>query len=68
MTTEKDLLLFNEWSRERIARGVKFCTSRSRPYSNDPRVKFIIPLKLLYVKLFLFQTEGAGSQEEFEHI
>jgi len=64
----KDELTFNKWSKERIALGRKFCTSRSKNYGSDPRVKFVVDIQLKYVRDFLFQTEGADSPEEFEKV
>jgi hypothetical protein len=61
------MLTFNRWSQERIRQGRKFCTSRSKSYK-DPRVRFIVQMKLKDVKELLWQTEGADSPAEFEKV
>lgn len=66
MDKNPNLIPFNKWSRERIAEGRKFCTSRSRRYKNDPRVKYILPepLTVEFIINYLWQPEGADSPEE----
>jgi len=64
---KEEKLKFNKWSRERIAQGRKFCTTRTRTY-NDPRVIIIIPIRLRAVKNLFWQMEGADSPEEFEKV
>jgi len=61
------MLTFNAWSQERIKQGRKFCTSRSK-FCEDPRVRYIVQMKLKDVKELLWQVEGADSPEEFEKV
>lgn len=61
-------LPFNEWSKFRIYQGRKFCTSRTKAYRNDFRVKYIVEMRLEDVRDLLWQVEGADSPEEFEKI
>lgn len=65
----KDLsrLPFNSWSRERIAKGKKICTSRNDKY-DDPRVSFVLFLPLRIVRDFLWLEEGATGPAEFEKV
>lgn len=60
---------FNKWSKERIAQGRKFCTSRHKRYDLDERVQYISP-KLLwfYIKHKLWKMEGADSPEELQEV
>lgn len=60
-------LPFNKWSEERIAAGRKWCTSRSKVYS-DPRVQWVTKVPLHIVRDFLYAAEGADSPEEFEQV
>lgn len=65
MTAKADNLLpFAKWSRERIAQGRKFATSRSKPYDKDPRVLMIVEMPLRIVIENLWKIEGADSPEE----
>jgi hypothetical protein len=68
MDTPKNQLPFNRWSVERIKQGRKFCTSRSKGYHSDPRVKYMMTMKLKDVRDLLWQVEGADSPEEFEKV
>jgi hypothetical protein len=63
-----NMLKFNKWSQERINQGRKFCTSRSKPDFDDPRVCHIFEMKLKEVRDLLWQTEGADSPAEFEKV
>lgn len=65
MKTQK--LSFNKWSQERIKKGKKICTSRTRIW-NDPDVWLVIELPLKIVRDYLWKQEGADSPEEFEKV
>jgi len=66
--SNQDLLPFAKWSQERIAQNRKFATSRSKRYSDDPRVMWITVMPLEIVRDYLWQVEGADSPEEFEKV
>jgi hypothetical protein len=67
--TKKDLIPFNEWSRERIIRGVKHCTSRHKRYTKDFRVSYITPkLQWWFIRKYLWRDEGASSPEELQQV
>lgn len=60
---------FNDWSRERIRQGRKFCTSRHNKYDSDPKVIWISPkLKWGFIREFLWQPEGADSPKELQKV
>ncbi len=61
-------LPFNDWSKDKIRRGKKKCTSRTHKYPDDPRVDKIIRLPFWFIKKFLYELEGAGSQEELQKV
>ena len=64
-----ELIPFNAWSRERIARGVKHCTSRHKRYAGDPRVTWISPkLPWWFIRTYLWEVEGAESPEELQSV
>ena len=60
-------LPFNKWSQERINLGKKFCTSRTKKYT-DPRVVNVIKMPLWVVAAYLWKMEGADSPQEFEKV
>ena len=63
----KDKIPFNDWSKERIKQGRKFCTSRHKRYPHDGRVLYItekLPWGL--IRRCLWQTEGADSPKELQ--
>ena len=60
---------FNDWSKERIKEGRKFCTSRHFKYISDEKVEYItekLPWGL--IRRLMWQTEGANSPEELQKI
>lgn len=60
---------FNDWSRERINQGRKFCTSRHKRYSKDERVFQILPrMKWGIIRDNLYTLEGADSPEELQTV
>lgn len=60
---------FNAWSKERIAKGIKRCTSRHKRYPNDERVTWISPkLPWWFIRKFLWEPEGATSPEELQEV
>lgn len=60
---------FNEWSKERIEQGRKFCTSRHKKYSNDPRVVCITPkMPWHIIRTFFWKLEGANSPGELQRV
>lgn len=60
---------FNDWSKERIKQGRKFCTSRHKKYTKDPRVDWISPkLPWWFIKRYLWQSEGADSELELQDV
>ena len=59
-------LPFNSWSKEKIEEGRKRCTSRTKQYVDDPRVDWIMPMALKYIKKYLYKLEGADSPEELQ--
>lgn len=60
---------FNEWSKERIALGVKHCTSRHQRYLADKRVTYITPkLQWWFIRTYLWMAEGADSPEELQRV
>jgi len=59
------LIPFNGWSKDRIARGMKTCTSRHTRYTDDPRVTYISPaLPKWFIVKYFWKEEGAKSPEE----
>jgi hypothetical protein len=65
----KDKIPFNDWSKERIRQGRKFCTSRHKKYLHDERVLCIIPkVPWHIVRTFFWQAEGANSPEELQQV
>jgi len=61
------LIPFNEWSKKRIARGTKRCTSRHKRYPKDPRVIYITPrLYWWFIRDYLWEAEGAESPVELQ--
>jgi len=60
---------FNAWSKQRIAEGRKFCTSRHKKYLHDDRVLCIIPkVQWHIIKTFFWQAEGADSPTELQQV
>jgi len=60
---------FNSWSKERIEKGVKKCTSRHKKYLNDKRVTYISPkLPWWFIRTYLWEPEGANSPEELQEV
>lgn len=60
---------FNKWSKDRIACGIKTLTSRTKPYLDDPDVKYVTqPLPLWFIKKYLYRDEGASSPEELQRV
>jgi hypothetical protein len=67
--TNKDIIPFNDWSKGRIAKGRKICTSRHKRYPKDPRVAYITPkLPFWFIKEYLWGAEGADSPEELQRV
>jgi hypothetical protein len=63
------LIPFNEWSKERIAKGKKHCTSRHTKYRNDPRVLVILPkLPWSIIREYFWRDEGAESPKELQRV
>lgn len=64
-----DLIPFNAWSKERIAQGRKFCTSRHRKYLKDPRVIGISEwMEWGLIKKYFWKMEGANSPDELQRV
>ena len=63
----KDKIPFNPWSEERIKKGMKICTSRTKVYA-DPRVYLVLKLPLWVVFEYLWKEEGATSKKELMKI
>jgi len=71
-------LPFNDWSKQRIAEGVKTATSRNKRYGSigdrfiigDKIFEFdtVIMVPLWFVTKYLLATEGAFSKNEFIEI
>lgn len=64
------LLTFNRWSRDKIEKGIKRCTSRKKIY-DDPRVEFILrDVPWWFIKKYLYGHgfEGADSPEELQRV
>jgi hypothetical protein len=60
---------FNDWSKERIEKGMKICTSRHKRYPNDPRVTWVSPkLPWWFIRKYLWKQEGATSPEELQEV
>jgi len=60
---------FNDWSRSRIKRGIKVCTSRHKKYTKDPRVTWISPkLPWWFIRKYLYQAEGAFDGMELQTV
>ena len=64
----KELIPFNEWSRERIRQGKKICTSRHKKYLHDPRVTHIIEHSWGTIKAMYWQLEGADNPVELQKV
>ena len=64
-----DRIPFNPWSKDRIARNMKECTSRHKRYPKDPRVTYITPkLQWWFIKKYLYKPEGALSPAELQDV
>ncbi len=64
-----NIIPFNAWSRKRINKGMKDCTSRHKRYPADPRVKVILPkLPWGIIREYLWKREGAVSREELQAV
>lgn len=62
-----DKLPFTRWSRQRIAQGRKWATTRTRKFY-DPRVVLCFEIELGRVRDEFWQIEGADSPEEYEKV
>ena len=63
----KDLIPFNEWSRERIKQNRKFMTSRHKRYDKDPRVIHILDkMQWGEIRDRFWQLEGADNPMELQ--
>jgi|GEM_PF-6946796 len=62
-----ELLNFTKENQELINEGRKICTARREIY-NDPRVTWVVRVRLIDVRNHLFEMEGYGSPEEFERV
>ena len=69
LISDKVLIPFNEWSKERIRQGRKFMTSRHKRYDKDPRVFMILP-KMAWgeIRDKFWQLEGADSIMELQEV
>ena len=66
---KKDLIPFNEWSKDRILNNYKHCTSRHKRYSKDIRVQYITPkLPWWLIKNYFWKAEGAYSPNELQEV
>lgn len=66
---EKTKIPFNAWSKDKIAKGIKECTSRHKRYPNDSRVKWISPkLPWWFIKSYLWMDEGAESPDDLQRV
>ena len=60
---------FNKWSKDKIAQGKKFCTSRHGTYGDDERVVGIsTPMPWGFIRDHLYMVEGADSPEELQGV
>jgi len=67
ISRKEDMIPFNEWSQDRIRKGMKICTSRHKRYVQDERVKWISPkLPWWFIKKYLYQAEGATDTLELQ--
>lgn len=65
----KKQIPFNDWSKERIEKNNKICTSRHANYLHDKRDWWISQkLPFWYIKKYLWEAEGAKSSEELRRI
>lgn len=64
-----DVIPFNLWSKQRIKKGWKICTSRHKKYPKDSRVTWISPkLPWWFIRNHLWEPEGATSKEELQAV
>lgn len=64
-----DKIPFNRWSKERIAQGRKYCTSRHKRYPEDPRVTYITDKAPWgWIREHLWMPEGANSPKELQEV
>lgn len=73
---------FNDWSKERLERGDKIATTRTKKYGNigdtflvdfhatmeEYELLAIFPLTLENVAKYLYHIEGAKSPDEFKEV
>lgn len=60
---------FNDWSKERIREGRKFCTSRHKMYHSDDRVELIThKIRWGLIRKYFWKTEGANSPKELQEV
>lgn len=69
---------FNKWSEERLETGMKFATSRNKPYGKpgdtfshdgfEYTLELIVKLPLWFIRDYLYDTEGCSSPKDFEDI
>lgn len=69
LNKENSDIPFNEWSKQRIFRGTKICTSRHKKYLHDKRVTWISPkLPWWFIRTYLWDVEGAESITELQGV
>ena len=60
---------FNKWSKNAIKKGHKFMTSRHKKYTQDNRVKSILPkTEWGFIRDTYWYIEGAESPEELQEV
>lgn len=65
----EDKIPFNDWSKDKIRKGWKKCTSRHKRYTKDKRVTWISPkLPWWFIRRYLWKREGAGNPSELQQI
>ena len=65
----KDKIPFNAWSKDKIDKGLKFCTSRHDKNMKDDRVIGITDkMPWGFIRDHLYMVEGASSPEELQKV
>ena len=69
---------FNDWSQDKLVRGLKCATSRTKKYgvvgdtftvnNHQYRLLLVVKLPLWFIANELFESEGAMSPEEFQNV
>jgi hypothetical protein len=61
---------FNKWSRDKLAKGIKFTTARTSKHDKDPDVYHVFqkPIPMWIIKQYFYLDEGAESPDELQRV